>query len=101
MVGVVRNVVGRRKERKVTEKSEKKRKKEELMDLVCRLSKFRQQYPMEEGWDISTQCILLTNDDIIFKAIIKDPQGRIVATAHSPCEDRAIDRVLTVAGIEL
>ena len=69
------------------------------MDLACRLSKFRQRYPLEAGWDIVTECILI-NDTIVFKAIIKSPQKQTVATAHSESEERAIDRVLTVAGIE-
>lgn len=69
-------------------------------DIACRLSRFEQRCPAEAGWELSTQCILMGNDDIIFKAIIKSPQGQVVATAHSTIEERAIDRVLMVAGID-
>jgi hypothetical protein len=68
--------------------------------VACRLSRFWQQYLVEAGWDISTQRILTNNDHIIFKAVIKNPQGQPVASAHSESEERAIDRVLMVAGIE-
>jgi len=44
-----------------------------------RIAWFRKEHP---AWSIITKCVQLTNNAVIMKAIIKNADGRIIATAR-------------------
>ncbi len=82
--------------------------------VAYRLAEFRKQFPPDSHWNIATKCLHCDDDHVIFKAIIKAPDGQTVATGHaferwssSPlnqtrayenCETSAIGRALAAAG---
>lgn len=51
--------------------------------VAHRLAEFRNSCPIEQGWSIETECTSNADERIVFKAIIKNPDGRIVATGHA------------------
>lgn len=82
--------------------------------VALRVSEFREGYPIDDGWGIETQCYAVDAQTVIMRAIITDPQGRVVATGYAEeersqrginstsalenCETSAIGRALSAAG---
>ena len=76
--------------------------------MLSRLAEFRKQFPIESGWSLETECAHCDNEKVIFKATIKNPEGRAVATGHAEqkqgdsafenAETNSIGRALTAAG---
>ena len=82
--------------------------------VALRVSEFREKYPIDDGWGIETQCYAVDAQTVIMRAVITDPQGRVVATGYAEeersqrginstsalenCETSAIGRALSAAG---
>jgi len=82
--------------------------------VALRVSEFREAYKIDDGWGIETQCYAVDAQTVIMRAIITDPQGRVVATGYAEeersqrginstsalenCETSAIGRALSAAG---
>ena len=82
--------------------------------VALRVSEFREGYKIDDGWGIETQCYSVDAQTVIMRAIITDPQGRVVATGYAEeersqrginstsalenCETSAIGRALSAAG---
>ncbi len=45
-----------------------------------RVRKFREKYPVDSGWQIVTELQFPTDNTVLCRAVITDPDGRIVAT---------------------
>ena len=89
-------------------------KGKEYKTVAGRVNEFRQVFSIEEGWGVLTSIIECNADDIMFRADIVDPQGRVVATGFAEetrtsyginatsalenCETSAIGRALSAAG---
>ena len=48
-----------------------------------RVSKFRAEYSISDGWAILTDILEMSDDRVLIQAKIVDPDGRIVATGHA------------------
>jgi hypothetical protein len=80
----------------------------EYLTVAYRLAAFRTKYPIESGWAIETDCVSNNDAQVTFKAIIKTPEGKTVATGHASekrrdssyenCETSALGRALATAG---
>jgi deoxycytidylate deaminase len=82
--------------------------------VALRVSEFREKYPIDDGWGIETQCYAVDAQTVIMRAVITDPEGRLVATGYAEeersqrginstsalenCETSAIGRALSAAG---
>ena len=47
--------------------------------MAARIAWFRREHP---DWSILTESILTTEKAVVMKAVIKDAQERVIATAH-------------------
>jgi outer membrane biosynthesis protein TonB len=86
----------------------------EYLTVAYRLAAFRAKYPIETGWAIETDCVQNNEAQVTFKAAIKTPEGKTVATGHASekrdssyinktsayenCETSALGRALANAG---
>jgi len=82
--------------------------------VALRVTEFRSQYTIDEGWGIETQCAEVDDATVIMRARITDPEGRTVATGYAEetrsqrginstsalenAETSAIGRALSAAG---
>lgn len=81
--------------------------------VALRVELFREKYPLEAGWGITTELVECTPDSVLVRAAITSPEGKQVATGYahetweSPinktsavenCETSAIGRALAAAG---
>jgi hypothetical protein len=60
--------------------------------VALRVSEFREKYPIDDGWGIETQCYAVDAQTVIMRAIITDPQGRVVATGYAEEVAQAISK---------
>lgn len=86
----------------------------EYKTVALRVSEFRTDYPISEGWGIKTGWLVNDTERVVFRAAIVDPDGREVAvgfaeeyrstrgvnstSALENCETSAIGRALAAAG---
>ena len=85
----------------------------EYRTVALRVSEFRDQFTIKDGWGIRTHMQECTADSVLVKAEIVEPSGKIVATGHAHetwegqinrtsavenCETSAIGRALAAAG---
>lgn len=86
----------------------------EYKTVALRVQEFREKHPIDEGWALSTKPVEITDNFVIFRAAIVDPQGREVAvgfaeekrtnrginatSALENCETSALGRALAAAG---
>ena len=86
----------------------------EYKTVALRVSEFRAQYPIVDGWAIITEPVTVTEAVVVFKATVVDPSGRLVATGYAEeerstrgvnstsalenCETSAIGRALAACG---
>ena len=86
----------------------------EYKTVALRVAEFRAEYPIAGGWCISAEPIEMGEKRIIFRAAIRDPEGREVASGYAEevrsnrginstsalenCETSAIGRALAAAG---
>jgi len=80
---------------------------QEYLEVKYRVQWFREEHP---DWSIETEILSTTKDESLAKAVIKDPTGRTMATAHKKedvkgfsdhmekCETSAIGRALALLG---
>ncbi len=57
----------------------------DYLQVAHRLVWFREEHP---DWEIFTEAVSITETSSLFRAFIKDPSGRVIATAHKR-EDKA------------
>jgi hypothetical protein len=79
----------------------------DYLPVAARIAWFRREHP---DWSIITKCIQMANKAIVMKAIIKNAEGRIIATARKKetevgfpdyiekAETGAIGRALAMSG---
>ena len=86
----------------------------EYKTVALRVQEFRAQHPIAEGWAITTRLEHISDEAVLFRAAITDPQGREVAVGYAEekraakginatsalenCETSAIGRALAAAG---
>jgi hypothetical protein len=67
--------------------------------VALRVSEFREGYPIDDGWGIETQCYAVDAQTVIMRAIITDPQGRVVATGYAE-EERSQRGINSTSALE-
>ena len=67
--------------------------------VALRVSEFREGYAIDDGWGIETQCYAVDAQTVIMRAIITDPQGRVVATGYAE-EERAQRGINSTSALE-
>lgn len=82
----------------------------EILDTGPRLAWFRSEHPIDEGWQIITECLALDDGGAHYRARVINPEGKIIATGHrlvfkadfgnfnEKAETQAIGRALAAAG---
>jgi hypothetical protein len=55
----------------------------EYLTVAYRLSVFRARYPIESGWSLETEPVQCDEEQVMFKAVIKNHAGQVVATGHA------------------
>ena len=71
----------------------------EYWTVARRVADFRKKHPSTKGWAIETDIISVDAEVVIVKAIMKDPDGRIVATGHAE-EYRAASKINRTSAVE-
>lgn len=71
----------------------------EYRTVALRVSEFRKDYPITEGWGIETQLYSVDDQTVILRAIITDPDGRIVATGYAE-EERTQRGINSTSALE-
>ena len=51
--------------------------------VALRVQEFRLSHPISEGWAISTNLVHCNADNVLFRAVITDPQGREIAVGYA------------------
>jgi len=51
--------------------------------VASRMKRFREDYPASSGWGIETEVVVDSPERVVVKAIITDPEGRVIATGHA------------------
>ena len=67
--------------------------------VALRVSEFREGYPIDDGWGIETQCYAVDAQTVIMRAVITDPQGRVVATGYAE-EERSQRGINSTSALE-
>jgi len=67
--------------------------------VALRVSEFRENYPIDDGWGIETQCYAVDAQTVIMRAVITDPQGRVVATGYAE-EERSQRGINSTSALE-
>lgn len=67
--------------------------------VALRVSEFREAYKIDDGWGIETQCYAVDAQTVIMRAIITDPQGRVVATGYAE-EERSQRGINSTSALE-
>ena len=67
--------------------------------VALRVSEFREGYKIDDGWGIETQCYAVDAQTVIMRAIITDPQGRVVATGYAE-EERSQRGINSTSALE-
>lgn len=62
-----------------------------------RVSAFRGEFP---DWSIITEIVRMTEDEVVMKATVFDPEGRAIATGHAH-EDRTASGILSTSWLEV
>jgi len=86
----------------------------EYKTVALRVTEFRSDYTIKQGWGIETQLHHFDETSVIVRAVITDPDGRIIGTGHGEevrgssninrtsalenAETSAIGRALAAAG---
>lgn len=82
----------------------------EILDTGPRLAWFRSEHPIDEGWQIITECLALDDSGAHYQAKVINPEGKIISTGHrlvfkadfgnfnEKAETQAIGRALAAAG---
>ena len=68
--------------------------------VVSRLKDFRSNFPAQDSWKIITEIVNLSENGVVFKASIVNPEDKIVATGHGHNglgEDKSLEKAETVA----
>ena len=67
--------------------------------VALRVSEFREKYPIDDGWGIETQCYAVDAQTVIMRAVITDPQGRVVSTGYAE-EERSQRGINSTSALE-
>jgi len=67
--------------------------------VALRVGEFREAYKIDDGWGIETQCYAVDVQTVIMRAIITDPQGRVVATGYAE-EERSQRGINSTSALE-
>ena len=67
--------------------------------VAYRIAEFRKKYPVDSGWSIETECVQANEAYVIFKATIKNPEGKIISTGHAE-EKRDASRINKTSALE-
>jgi hypothetical protein len=68
--------------------------------VVDRVKAFRADFPSNQGWTIQTEIHTLTDNYVVFKCQIIDPEGTVLATGHGfngIAKDKAMEKAETVS----
>ena len=71
----------------------------EYKTVALRVSEFRKGYSIDDGWGIETQCYAVDAQTVIMRAIITDPEGRLVATGYAE-EERSQRGINSTSALE-
>jgi hypothetical protein len=71
----------------------------EYKTVALRVSEFREGYSIDDGWGIETQCYAVDAQTVIMRAIITDPEGRLVATGYAE-EERTQRGINSTSALE-
>ena len=63
-----------------------------------RMDEFRQKYKIEDGWAIATEIITCDESQVIVKASIVNPDGKVMATGHA--QETWTGRINTTSALE-
>ncbi len=67
--------------------------------VALRVGEFREGYKIDDGWGIETQCYSVDAQTVIMRAVITDPQGRVVATGYAE-EERSQRGINSTSALE-
>lgn len=71
----------------------------EYMPVAARVNDFRQNYSIKEGYGISTEIVSLTDDVVVVKASVTNPDGFVLGTGHAE-EKRAASQINKTSALE-
>lgn len=78
--------------------------------VALRMSEFRERFGIKDGWAVVTNIHAITENAVLFRAEIRNPDGLVVGTGHASgtrkgskalekCETTAIGRALAAIGL--
>jgi hypothetical protein len=86
----------------------------EYKTVALRVQEFREAFPLESGWSLRSKIIQLDDDKVIIRAVVANPEGRIIGTGYAEeyrksskinatsalenCETSALGRALASCG---
>lgn len=86
----------------------------EYKTVALRVQEFREAFPLESGWSLRSKIVQLDDDKVIIRAVVANPEGRIIGTGYAEeyrksskinatsalenCETSALGRALASCG---
>jgi hypothetical protein len=86
----------------------------EYKTVALRVQEFREAFPLASGWSLRSKIIQLDDDKVIIRAVVANPEGRIIGTGYAEeyrksskinatsalenCETSALGRALASCG---
>lgn len=78
--------------------------------VALRMSEFRTHFPISEGWGVVTSIVSITDQAVLFRAEVRNPDGAAVGVGHASgsirgskalekCETTAVGRALAAIGL--
>jgi hypothetical protein len=86
----------------------------EYKTVALRVQEFREAFPLASGWSLRSKIVQLDDDKVIIRAVVANPEGRIIGTGYAEeyrksskinatsalenCETSALGRALASCG---
>lgn len=67
--------------------------------VASRVQRFRDKYKIEDGWSLTCEVMELTQEKVVMKASVKNPDGVVVGTGYSE-EKRASSYINKLSALE-
>jgi len=71
----------------------------EYKTVALRVQEFREAFPLASGWSLRSKIIQLDDDKVIIRAVVANPEGRIIGTGYAE-EYRKSSRINATSALE-
>ena len=71
----------------------------EYKTVALRVQEFREAFPLESGWSLRSKIVQLDDDKVVIRAVVANPDGRIIGTGYAE-EYRKASKINATSALE-